>query len=116
MLAGYARSRRRRPGYTGSRDGVHRGAMKRVAVYCGSSTGHDGRYARAAALLGDILVRRGVGLVYGGGRVGLMGILADAVLAAGGEVRGVIPKALATKELAHASLTELFVVGSMHER
>jgi uncharacterized protein (TIGR00730 family) len=90
--------------------------MKAIAVYCGSSPGHDPTYARAAARLGQTMAKRGIGLVFGGGRVGLMGVIADAVLAEGGEARGVIPKALATKELAHAGLTELFVVGSMHER
>jgi hypothetical protein len=90
--------------------------MKRIAVYCGSSTGHDPAYSRAAAGLGETLARRGIGLVFGGGRVGLMGVIADAVLAHGGDVRGVIPKALATKELAHAGVTELFVVPTMHER
>jgi uncharacterized protein (TIGR00730 family) len=90
--------------------------MKRIAVYCGSSRGHDPVYARAATELGEALVERGIGLVFGGGRVGLMGVIADAVLAKGGEVRGVIPQALATKELAHAGVTELSVVPSMHER
>jgi hypothetical protein len=90
--------------------------MKRIAVYCGSSTGHDPTYKRAAVALGHALVERGIGLVFGGGRVGLMGVIADAVLAKGGDVRGVIPKALATKELAHTGVTELVVVKSMHER
>jgi uncharacterized protein (TIGR00730 family) len=90
--------------------------MKRIAVYCGSSTGHDPGYALAAAGLGETLVARGIGLVFGGGRVGLMGVIADAVLARHGDVRGVIPEALATKELAHSGVTELFVVPSMHER
>ncbi len=90
--------------------------MKRVAVYCGSSPGHDAAYALAAKELGWALAERGHGLVYGGGRVGLMGIVADAVLDRGGDVRGVLPRALDTTELAHAGLTELFVVESMHER
>ena len=90
--------------------------MKRVAVFCGSSDGARPAYADAARALGAELVRRGLGLVYGGGSVGLMGALADAVLAQGGEVIGVIPEPLAARELAHGSLTELRVVASMHER
>lgn len=73
-------------------------------------------YAEAARQLGTLLARRGIGLVYGGGNVGLMGVVADAALAAGGEVIGVIPRALVDRELAHARLTELVVVDSMHER
>jgi uncharacterized protein (TIGR00730 family) len=73
-------------------------------------------YAAAARRMGQALVRHGVGLVYGGGRVGLMGILADAVLEAGGTVIGVIPEPLATKEVAHIGLTELHVVADMHQR
>ena len=90
--------------------------MRRVCVFAGSSRGTDPAYADAAAALGDALVRRGLGLVYGGAHVGLMGVLADAVLAGGGEVIGVIPRGLARKELAHPGCTELRVVGSMHER
>ena len=90
--------------------------MTRVCVFCGSSTGARPAYAEAARALGAALVRRGVGLVYGGGSVGLMGVVADTVLAAGGEVVGVIPQGLATKELAHGGLTELRVVASMHDR
>jgi uncharacterized protein (TIGR00730 family) len=90
--------------------------MKRVAVFCGSSEGARPAYADAARALGAELVRRGLGLVYGGGSVGLMGVLADAVLAQGGEVIGVIPEPLAARELAHRYLTELRVVASMHER
>ncbi|MFL5338765.1 MAG: TIGR00730 family Rossman fold protein [Gemmataceae bacterium] len=90
--------------------------MRRVCVFCGSRTGDQPIYAEAAARLGSALVARGLGLVYGGGNVGLMGVLADAVLAAGGEVIGVIPGGLAEKELAHAGLTELHVVESMHAR
>ena len=90
--------------------------MKRVAVFCGSSDGARPAYADAARALGAELVRRGLGLVYGGGSVGLMGVLADAVLAQGGEVIGVIPEPLAARELAHLRLTELRVVASMHER
>jgi uncharacterized protein (TIGR00730 family) len=90
--------------------------MERVCVFCGSSPGADPTYAEAAAELGRLLAGRGLTLVYGGGHVGLMGVLADAALAVGGRVTGVIPEALAAKELAHGGLTELLVVGSMHER
>jgi uncharacterized protein (TIGR00730 family) len=90
--------------------------VKRICVFCGSLEGARPAYAAAARNLGEELVARGLGLVYGGGSVGLMGVLADAVLAAGGEVIGVIPGPLASRELAHAGLTEMHVVGSMHER
>jgi len=90
--------------------------MKRICVFCGSSPGLDPRYLEAARTLGRVLARRGLGLVYGGGSVGLMGAVADAALAAGGEVVGVIPQVLQIRELAHRSLTTLHVVGSMHER
>lgn len=90
--------------------------MQRICVFCGSSDGSRKAFADAARALGAELVRRKLSLVYGGGRVGLMGVLADAVLAAGGAVTGVIPRPLATKELAHDSLTELRVVSTMHER
>jgi len=90
--------------------------MQRLCVFCGSSSGHDPAYASAAAQLGRVLAGRGIGLVYGGGRVGLMGIVADAALAAGGEVIGVIPQALLERELGHRGLTELRVVDSMHAR
>ena len=90
--------------------------MTRICVFTGSSPGHRAEYRRAAALLGRELARRGVGLVYGGSHVGLMGVLADAALADGGTVVGVIPSSLVDKELAHTGLTELRVVGSMHER
>jgi uncharacterized protein (TIGR00730 family) len=90
--------------------------MTRICVFCGSSAGSRAVYADAARALGTALVRRGMGLVYGGGSVGLMGVVADTVLAAGGEVIGVIPQGLATKELAHAGLTDLRIVPSMHER
>lgn len=90
--------------------------MKRVCVFCGSSPGADPRYAEAADAVGRTLAGRGIGLVYGGGNVGLMGRVADAALDAGGEVIGVIPNALVSKEVAHARLTRLDVVGSMHER
>jgi uncharacterized protein (TIGR00730 family) len=90
--------------------------MRRVCVFCGSSSGSRPSYTSAARSLGAELVRRGLGLVYGGSSVGLMGVLADAVLAAGGEVTGVIPRGLEARELAHAGVTQLEVVGSMHER
>ena len=90
--------------------------MKRICVFCGSSEGARPAYAGAARVLGEELVRRGLGLVYGGGSVGLMGALADAVLAKGGEVIGVIPGPLASRELAHPHVTEMRVVESMHER
>jgi uncharacterized protein (TIGR00730 family) len=85
-------------------------------VFCGSSPGGRPEYADAARQMGQALADAGLGLVYGGGRVGLMGIVADAVMQAGGEVIGVIPEALMRREVGHASLTELRVVGSMHER
>lgn len=90
--------------------------MQRVCVFCGSSTGTRPVYADAAREMGRLLAGRGIGLVYGGGNVGLMGILADAVLAAGGEVIGVIPQALADREVAHTGITTLHVVDSMHTR
>lgn len=90
--------------------------MKRVCVFCGSAAGRRPAYADLARALADALARRGLGLVYGGGSVGLMGVLADAVLETGGEVIGVLPRGLASKELAHEGLTQLHVVGSMHER
>jgi len=90
--------------------------MKRVCVFCGSSEGGRPAYAEAARRLGAELAARGLGLVYGGCAVGLMGVLADAVLGHGGEVIGVIPEPLVTRELAHTRLTELRIVGSMHER
>jgi uncharacterized protein (TIGR00730 family) len=90
--------------------------MDRICVFCGSSRGSRPAYSEAARRLGIELARGGIGLVYGGGRVGLMGVLADAALAAGGEVIGVIPEALLAWEVAHAGLTDLQVVASMHER
>jgi uncharacterized protein (TIGR00730 family) len=90
--------------------------MRRICVFCGSSDGASTSYADMAKKLGQTLARRKLGLVYGGGNVGLMGRLADAALAAGGEVIGVIPDLLKKKELAHAGLTNLYVVDSMHER
>jgi uncharacterized protein (TIGR00730 family) len=88
----------------------------RLCVFCGSRTGDDPRFAQAAVEVGTLLARQDIGVVYGGGRVGLMGILADAALAAGGEVIGVIPQSLAEREVAHSGLTQLHVVESMHER
>ena len=90
--------------------------MKRVCVFCGSSLGTHPAFETLAKQLGAILAKRRLALVYGGGKVGLMGMLANAVLAGGGEVIGVIPKALARKEVAHRDLADLRVVGSMHER
>ena len=91
-------------------------AIRRICVFCGSRPGGRPEYAEQARLLGALLAGRGIGLVYGGGSVGLMGVVADAVLDAGGEVVGVIPEALASKELAHRELADLRVVGSMHDR
>jgi uncharacterized protein (TIGR00730 family) len=90
--------------------------MKSLCVYCGSNAGNDPKYAAAAGALGQRIAAEGLGLVYGGGNVGLMGIVADAVLAGGGEVTGVIPEHLMKWEVAHQGLTHLQVVGSMHER
>jgi uncharacterized protein (TIGR00730 family) len=90
--------------------------MKRVCVFAGSATGQRPDYADAARDLAGELARRRLGLVYGGGSVGLMGVLADTALAAGVEVIGVIPRPIASKELAHAGLTELRLVATMHER
>ena len=90
--------------------------MRRVCVFCGSSSGTRPEYAEAARRFGAALAEQGLGLVYGGGHVGLMGVLADAVLGAGGEVVGVIPRALVDRELAHGRLTELLVVETMHQR
>jgi uncharacterized protein (TIGR00730 family) len=90
--------------------------MRRVCVFCGSSPGVRPGYLAAARAMGVLLARRGLGVVYGGGSVGLMGALADAALAAGGEVVGVIPRALEEREVDHRGLTEQHVVASMHER
>lgn len=90
--------------------------VKRVCVFCGSSEGSRPMYVEAARRMGEEIARRGLGLVYGGGKVGLMGAVADAALAAGGEVVGVMPDALVSKEIGHEGLTQLHVVGSMHER
>ena len=90
--------------------------LRRVCVFCGSSAGLNPSYRRLAEQLGRTLATRGLGLVFGGGRVGLMGALADGALAARGEVIGVIPQALMDREIGHRGLTELRIVGSMHER
>ena len=90
--------------------------MRRVTVFCGASSGRTPAYAEAARAFGSAAAARGLGLVYGGGRVGLMGAVADAALAGGGEVIGVIPQELVDRELAHGGLTELHVVSSLHER
>jgi len=90
--------------------------MKRICVYCGSSYGKSPIYTEAAKALGKALTQQGIGLVYGGASVGIMGVIADAVLENGGEVIGVIPQAIADKEIAHTKLTELKVVADMHER
>ena len=90
--------------------------MRRVCVFCGSRAGRRAAYAAAAAALGAAIARRGLGLVYGGASVGLMGTVADAALAAGGEVIGVLPEGLARREIAHAGLAELHIVDSMHAR
>lgn len=90
--------------------------MRRVCVFAGSSSGLQPVYRDAAEALGDLLAASGIGLIYGGAKVGLMGAVADAVLSRGGEVTGVIPSALVAREVAHAGLTDLRVVASMHER
>src|SRR5579862_3983309 len=90
--------------------------MKRICVFCGSKTGDNERHTAAARELGAALVQRNLGLVYGGGNIGLMGILADAVLEGGGEVVGVIPRFMIQKEWAHQGLSQLHLVESMHER
>jgi uncharacterized protein (TIGR00730 family) len=88
----------------------------RVCVYAGSNRGSNPVYAEATTALGNELAARGIGIVYGGGKVGLMGVIADTVLAAGGEAIGVMPQALIDREIGHTGLTELKVVDSMHER
>lgn len=90
--------------------------MKYVCVFCGSSMGVQPAYQQAAQGMGEALARRELGLVYGGGNVGLMGTIADATLAAGGEVIGAIPDFMVAKEIAHTGLTQLHIVSSMHER
>ncbi len=90
--------------------------MKRLCVFCGSKSGRRSVFKDSAALLGSELARRGIGLVYGGASVGLMGAMADSALESGGEVIGVIPRALADIEIAHHDVTELLIVETMHER
>ena len=90
--------------------------LRRICVFCGSSPGREPAYRQLAQQLGRTLAGRGIGVVFGGGRVGLMGALADAALTAGGEVIGVIPQALVDREIGHHGVTQLRVVGSMHER
>ncbi len=90
--------------------------MKRIAVYCGSATPADPRYMECARAVGRTLAQRGIGVVYGGGRLGLMGAVADAALDAGGEVIGIIPQALQSAEVTHRGCTQIHVVPGMHER
>jgi uncharacterized protein (TIGR00730 family) len=90
--------------------------LQRICVFCGSSSGSRPAYRAAAESVGELFVERGVELVYGGGNIGLMGVLADTILARGGRAIGVIPNALVAREVGHAGLTELHVVDSMHER
>jgi uncharacterized protein (TIGR00730 family) len=90
--------------------------VRRVCVFCGASSGRLAAYADAARAFGAAAAARGIGVVYGGGRVGLMGALADSTLAAGGEVVGIIPQSLVDRELAHAGATELHIVQTLHER
>jgi uncharacterized protein (TIGR00730 family) len=90
--------------------------VKRLCVFCGSSFGLDPLYAQAARQLGEAMHARGLGLVYGGAHVGLMGVIADALMQCGGEVIGVIPSTLVDREVAHRGLSQLIVVSSMHER
>lgn len=90
--------------------------LNALAVYCGSASGVDERHATTAAELGTALAQRGITLIYGGGHVGLMGVVADAALSAGGEVVGIITNGLMSREVGHGSLTELIAVETMHER
>lgn len=91
-------------------------SVRRWCVFCGSSPGHDPRYVASARELGTALAARGIEIVYGGGRIGMMGALADAALEAGGKVIGIIPHSLERREVAHRGVTELRIVDSMHER
>ena len=95
---------------------AYNSCMRQVCVFCGSSSGSRPEYRAATEELGAELVRRNIGLVYGGGKVGLMGVLADSVLRAGGRAVGVIPEDLLAREIGHNDLTKLHVVGSMHQR
>jgi len=90
--------------------------MKSVCVFCGSSVGNDPAFGNVASNLGTAIAERGIRLVYGGGQVGLMGVIADAALAAGGEVIGVMPRSLRDREIAHTGLSDLHITESMHER
>src|SRR5689334_20705575 len=90
--------------------------LRAVCVFCGSNPGRDPIYERSAREMGEVLAHRGIRLIYGGGGIGLMGAIAKATMAAGGEVIGVIPHALRAKELAYHELTEMHVVDTMHER
>jgi uncharacterized protein (TIGR00730 family) len=90
--------------------------FKRICVFCGSNSGINPAYREAAVALGELLAEHGIELVYGAGNVGLMGVLADAVLSRGGKVIGVIPESLMAREVGHLGLTELRIVSSMHER
>ncbi len=90
--------------------------MKYIAIFCGSASGNDPVYAQHASLLGEVLVRRGYGIIYGAGKVGLMGTIADSILAVGGEVIGVIPEFLKVKELLHTDITKTYTVKTMEER
>ena len=90
--------------------------MRRVCVFCGSNTGNRPEYAQSARVLGQAIAAAGLGLVYGGGKVGLMGVVADAAMTAGGHVTGIIPEELMRWEVGHHGLSELRVVGTMHER
>jgi len=90
--------------------------LRRLCVFCGASSGRDPGYVALAASVGEGLARRGIGVVFGGSRVGMMGAVADAALAAGGEVIGVIPRRLVDREVAHRGLTELRIVETLHER
>ena len=94
----------------------HERRFRRICVFCGSQAGHDARYAEAARRFGHVLAESGVALVYGGGSVGLMGVLADAALERRGDVIGVIPQALARKELLHVGVSDMRVVPDMHAR
>lgn len=104
------------PDPSASPDPTSHGVPTRLCVFCGSNSGASPAYAEAARFLGASMAERGLGLVFGGGRVGLMGVVADAVLAGGGEVIGVMPGHLVDREVGHTGLTRLEVTGSMHER
>jgi len=96
--------------------GLQECLVRRICVFCGSKAGEDPEYAEVAGMLGRVLADRGVGLVYGGGGIGLMGVVADSVLESGGEVIGVIPEGLAVREVIHQGVTDMRVVPDMHSR